>query len=608
MAQMKLRQERHDAVMVLAIDQPPVNALLHPLRLALLEAVLAAEADPLVAAIVIRAEGRGFATGGDMAEFGKLAQPPLLSDLCSAIEGCKKPIVAAIHGAAMGGGLELALAAHARIASAEATVGLPEINLGLSPGAGGTQRLPRLIGAEQALRLMLSGKAVGAAEALALGILDHVVEENLLPAALAHARAMVGQPIRRSGARSDGMRDGVSYQRAVAVARSHVEKARFSAPLRIVECVEAAQLLPLEQGLAFERAAYSELVALPEVAALRHLFFAERSAARFPEAKTAPRSLTRIGVMGVAGSEVILPLLLAGLSVVLVDGSRPALVTALEQIAAALEQRVVAGQMSEIARDANWARLTPALGVAALAEVDLVLVADAAQLAEAAEGTTAGVVLALTGRGPGLEGLRARDMLGLRFAGPDHRLAEMVVGPQTAPEAVATVAALCGKIGRAVVRSAAPGGVAGRVMVAGRAAVLHLGNAGVPQGDLGAALAAYGLPMLLGAGQDRGGDTPPTATRARDIIARVLAAMANEGARLLGRGVVLRPSDIDFALALGYGFPRWEGGPMHWADQRGLLVLRKDLRAWAVEGPELWTPAPLFDTLISEGRKLADLR
>ncbi len=606
MGQSRVTQERQGDILVLVIDQPPVNALSHPLRLALSDALRAAQADPDIAAIVIRAEGRSFAAGADITEHGKPTQAPLLSDLCAQIESGPKPVVAALQATALGGGLELALAAHGRVALVTAQVGLPEVNLGILPGAGGTQRLPRLIGAEQALRLMLAGTPITAAEALALGLLDHVVEGDLQTASLDLARSLIGKPLPRSGQCRIGMRDGLAYQNAIVAARNRLGDGRLPAPLRIVECVEAAQLLPIEQGLTFERAAYDDLVATPEAAALRYAFLAERRAARFPESATVPRDLQRIGVMGVGAVGLVLPLLLAGFPVVLVDGNRPALVTALEQIAAGLEQHVVSGALSETARDGHWARLTPALGVAAFADADLVVVAEAEALREAAEGTTAGVVLALTGRGAGIEGPRARDMLGLRLIGAENRLAEMMVGPQTEPKAVATLAQLCRKIGRGVVRSAAPGGVAGRVMVAGRAAVLHLRNAAVAEADLAAALTQFGLPMLLGsAGAPQKGTTDTA--RLHQITAQVLAAMANEGSRLLGRGMALRPSDIDFALVAGYGFPRWEGGPMHWADQRGLMVLRKDLRAWASEGPELWTPAPLFDSLISDGRKLADL-
>ncbi|HEX9859001.1 MAG TPA: enoyl-CoA hydratase-related protein, partial [Paracoccaceae bacterium] len=382
-------------VLELIIDNPPVNALSHAVRVGLAAGIAAAGADASVMAVVIRAEGRTFPAGADISEFGKPALAPLLPDLCNLVEACAKPVVAAVHGTALGGGLELALAAHFRLARADARLGLPEVGLGILPGAGGTQRMPRLIGAEQALRLMLGGRPIGAAEALALGLLDRVVEDGLEAAALAMARAAMGQVPVPTRERRDGMRDGVAYQAAVAAARLHQHGARLPAPERIVDCVEAAQLLPFDQGLAYERRAFTDLVATPEAAGLRHAFFAERAAARMPEAGAAPRALREIGVAGSGGADLTLTLLQAGFAVTLAEADRPALVAALEAIAARQEEAVQAGRRSPGARDADWARLQPAAGAGALAEADLVLIADAASLAGVVQAARPGAVLVL---------------------------------------------------------------------------------------------------------------------------------------------------------------------------------------------------------------------
>jgi len=269
-----VRQVRHGAVLELVIDAPPVNALGHAVRAALAGAIAQAEADGTVKAVVIRAAGRTFPAGADIAEFGQPPRAPLLPDLCNQIEACTKPVIAAIHGTALGGGLELALAAQVRVARADARLGLPEVLLGILPGAGGTQRVPRLIGAEQALRLMLTGRPIAAAEALALGLVDLVVEDGLEAAALSMAEAVIGTSLLPTCARNEGMRDAPAYQAAVVAARVAQHASRLPAPMRIVECVEAAQLLPFDQGLAFERAAFQDLVASPEAQGLRHAFFA----------------------------------------------------------------------------------------------------------------------------------------------------------------------------------------------------------------------------------------------------------------------------------------------------------------------------------------------
>ncbi|MDT8855363.1 enoyl-CoA hydratase-related protein [Paracoccaceae bacterium Fryx2] len=589
-----VRQSRDGAVLVLVIDSPPVNALGQAVRAGLADGLALAARDPEIHAVVIRAAGRTFPAGADISEFGKPAVPPLLPDLCNQIEALGKPVVAALHGTALGGGLELALAAHGRVADSGARLGLPEVGLGILPGAGGTQRLPRLIGAEQALRLMLTGRPVGAAEALALGMLDRVVEQDVAGAALAMARELAGTVPVPTSARRDGMRDPLAYQAAVATARRAQGGARLPGPGRIIDCVEAALLLPFDQGLAYERSAFLDLVATPEAAALRHVFFAERMAGRMPEAKAVARPVGSVAVIGGAGADTALALTQAGFAVVLVDPDRAALVAALERIAGAQEAAVLAGRLTPEARDADWARLTPALGLEAMAGADLVL-APAAALALVLTASRAGVMVVQTGGWADPAPDRAGDVAGLRLVGG---LAEVVVGPGTAPETVAALLAIVRRLGRVAVRVAAPGELCARMLAAGRAAVAQIVAAGAAPGALAATLGRHGLPGL--AGPAGPGAVPDEAVR------RVLSALANEGARLLGAGLVQRASDIDLALVLGQGFARWQGGPMHWADARGLLVLRRDLRGWQAEDPAFWAVAPLIDDLLAKGQRFGD--
>lgn len=595
---------REGAVLELIIDHPSANALSHAVRTGLVAGIDRAKADASITAVVIRALGRSFSAGADLAELGKPSLAPSLSEVCNRIEACPKWVVAALHGSVLGGGLELALAAHLRLSVAEARLGFPEVGLGLLPGAGGTQRLPRLIGAEAALALMLSGRAIPAAEALAIGLLDRVVAQDCAAAALAMAQAaaLAGAPI-PTRVRRDGMRDPVAYQAMVRAARAELGANRLPGPVRIIDCVEAAQLLPFAQGLAFERTAYEELAALPQAAALCHAFLAERHLARMPEAHVAPRALRQVGICGAqADPALALMLLQAGYQVVLVEADRPALVAMMEQIVARQEAMVQAGGLSPATRDADWARLTTAPGVDALAEADLVLVADALSLASLAEAIRSGAVLALLGPpGEAAVGSRAADVLGLRLT-PRGRLAEVVVWPATAPDAVATVLALLHRLGLRALRVQAPGGVGARLLAAGRNAAGHLVGAGLGRDAVAAALAGFGLPGLVGPAAPSAPVAVPVPADPQAIVTRVLAALANEGARLVGQGVVQRPSDIDAALIMGQGFPRSVGGPMHWADQRGLLILRHDLHRWAVEAPEIWGVAPLIDDLISVGR------
>lgn len=275
-----VRQERRGAVAILVIDAPPVNALGAAVRAGLMAGLATADADRDVSAVVIRGEGRMFSAGADITEFGKPSVTPILSQVVAAVEALTKPVVAALHGSALGGGLELALGAHARVAFTGASLGLPEVTLGLLPGAGGTQRLPRLIGAAAALRMMLTGRPVTATEALDLGLVDHVAETDLIETAIALAQdlALRGPPVPTRNLRT-GMRDPAADETALQAARATADPGQ-PAQGRIIACVAAARDLPFDQGMQMERAAFLDLAASPEAAALRKAFLEIRRLAR----------------------------------------------------------------------------------------------------------------------------------------------------------------------------------------------------------------------------------------------------------------------------------------------------------------------------------------
>ncbi|WP_151720444.1 enoyl-CoA hydratase-related protein [Gemmobacter serpentinus] len=608
---------RHDAgaIAVLRVDAPPVNALDRPLRQSLTQAITEAVADAGVAGIVLAAHGAGF-PGSDLAAFD-MADAADLSVLCDLVEAAPKPVVVALHGAVTSGGIALALAARGRVAQAEATFGLPEVTLGLVPAAGVTQRLPRLIGAEQSLRLALTGQPVAAAEALALGLLDRVVEDGLDVAAIDLARQLVEVPGLATSERRDGMRDPATFQKAVNSARSRLKTqtgrggARLPAPARIVDCIEAAHLLPFAAGLSYEAAACEDMAASAEAAGLRHALHAERRATRFAETRLRPRpelvDLRRVGILGAAAADLALPLLQAGCEVALVDPRRPQLVQALEKVAAMQERAIAEGRMTAAQRDLDWARLGTALSAAGLAECQAVLIADVDLMPEAMEATLPGTLLAMIGRGGVQPQGRGADILGFRPAGA--RLVELVVTPVTAAAQVLQGQALARLLGLAVLRSAMPGGVPGRVMAAGRAAVAHMLAQGEAAADLALTLADFGLPGLVPqlAEPSKQPAARPGPATARRIETRVLGAMANEAARLLGQGLVAEAAEIDFALVAGQGFPRWQGGPLFWADRRGLMILRRDLEAWGPEAPEIWGIAPLLAELAGRGDRFASL-
>ena len=269
-----------DGIAVVTLDAPPVNALSAPMRAGLWEVFSRIDMNDDIKAAVLMASGRMFSAGADIREFESGARPPSLPQLCDKIESCTKPVVAAVHGQTLGGGTEVLLAAHYRLAAPDARIGLPEVALGLIPGAGGTQRLPRLIGAKRALQIMISTASIDAGSAHRAGLLDGIVQGDLGSGAIAFAQNLRarGQGPRRTRDKRDFFADARAYQASVAEARQQLADNPLNAPDRVVDCVEAAALLPFEAGMSFEEDAFARCLAHPQSQALRHVFQAERKA------------------------------------------------------------------------------------------------------------------------------------------------------------------------------------------------------------------------------------------------------------------------------------------------------------------------------------------
>ncbi|MBC7477458.1 MAG: enoyl-CoA hydratase/isomerase family protein [Pseudorhodobacter sp.] len=571
-----VRVDRIGDTAVLTLAHPPVNALSADLRLALAQALTAAIQDAGVGAIVLCGQGRGFSAGADIAEFGKPNPTVRLGQLAQMIEASPKPVIAALHGTALGGGLELALAAHYRIAGAGALLGLPEVNLGLLPGAGGTQRLPRLIGAPGALRLMLTGAPIRAAEALALGLIDRVVEQDLTAAAL--AMAAEGLVPRRSCDMRRGFKDMMAYQDAIAAAR----RAPVTlAQTRIIDCVEAAALLPFTQGLQAEEMAFADLSATPQAAGLRDAFFTERRAAVPPPAVAAIAApqLTRLGIWGAddMAADLVFQALSAGMHVIWAAPARETLVQALGRTAARQEQAVVAGTISEDTRDADWARLTTALDPAALTSADLTLV-------------TASVDPLTLEMGLGAVAAQGGPDTAITVPYATGGLAELSLRPDASPQAIALLMALARRLTWRLTFAGPGGPIELHLRQALAAAADHLATQGITPDQITAALT----------------DAAPHSRQKTEIVTASLAAMAAEGARMVADGRARRPLDVDAVALLAGLLPRWMGGPMFQADRRGLPVLRQDLHRRAPEAP-VFTPPTLLDDLITEGQTFASL-
>lgn len=681
-------------IAVLEIINPPVNALSHAVRVGLQDGLRQALSDDRVRAIVICGADRTFIAGADIREFGKPPVEPYLPDLVTEIEAAEKPVIAALHGTALGGGLEVALGAHYRVAVQSARFGLPEVKLGLLPGAGGTQRLPRLVPVEDAIDLITTGRMIKADKALALGLIDKVVEGHDVRAiGVAYAQEVVdaAKGPRRTGETCVSTADPAVFeaarQRLARSARGQL------APQKCVDAIQGAFDLPFAEGLAQERALFLELMQSEQRSALIHAFFAERQVARLPEIEGhSARNITAVGVVGggTMGAGITVCSLLSGLSVTLIERDQDAVDRATSTVSKLLEGAVKRGKLSQAKLDEILQnRFRASTDYADLAQADLVIEAVFESMEVKKEVFTKldavckpGAILASNTSYLDLNAIAAMtsrpgDVIGLHFFSPAHvmKLLEVVVGDQTTPEVVATGFALAKTLGKIAVRSGVCDGFIGnRILSTYRKAIDGAVMAGASPYDVDAALVEFGLAMGPFAVSDLAGLDIGWATRKRlaptrnpreayaefsdnlceqgrfgrktgrgfyiyadgaqtpddeveeiisaersrkgiavqdlseqEIVDRYMAAMVNEAARVVEEGIALRPLDVDITLLNGYGFPRWRGGPLHYADTVGVEKILNNIKAFAEEDDFLWQPAPLLERLVAEGKTFASL-
>ena len=499
----QVQQGVQDGVAVLTLDRPPGNALVPGLRAALIESLHAACDDPAIRAIVLNGAGAGFSAGIDLGEFSAAPADPPLGELCTTIEDASKPVVVALHGSAFGAGFELALAAHGRVAQRGTRVSLPEVTLSMVPGGGATQRLPRLVGAQAALELMLSGRAVEATDARLAPVFDRIVDATPLDAAVALARGLSDRGTwRRTRDRQRGLADARAYQSAIAAAAARIRD-DGSAEADILACVEAAQLLPFEQGLIFEQERFAERLARPEARGIRHVFTAERRAAALPKqlAETAPqlRTAALVGT-GPRLAGLALVCLSAGLAVQVFTGGTDKAAEVIDEVQAGLDHAVRSGKLAEAVRDRRLAQLSVLETPGGLGAVDLVLDLGALSF-ERPVGPGQPAVWALLdddtsaaarASSTGAEGRLVR--LRLPLGGPAARLVEVATPPDTPAGLAAGVHRAFSNNGRSVLLSSEATGFLSDVMGAalfGAALVMLAG--GVPAGQIDAAARGLGL-------------------------------------------------------------------------------------------------------------------
>ena len=537
-----VQRELRGDILLVTIDNPPVNALGADVRSGLLAAIEAAEADASVAAIVLAGAGRTFIGGADIREFGKPPKAPALPDVCNRIEACSKPVIAVIHGPGLGGGLEIALAAHYRVALPAAKVGLPEVQLGLLPGAGGTQRTPRLIGAAAALDLMLSGRLAGAGEAQQLGLVDLIAGgEDPVAAGLAYARELLsaGAAVRRS---RDGqaLADRAAQAAAIEAARAGTAKKSrgLFSPMKIVEAVQGALDLPFDDGIALERKLFLECLESPQRAGLVHIFFAEREAAKAPETQAAfPRQIARIGVVGggTMGAGIAVSALDAGLPVTMIERDEASLARGRAHVEKVYDGLVAKGRMTPGAKAAVMARWHGSTAYEALAGVDLVIEAvfedmavKQAVFAELDRVCKPGAVLATNTSYLDIDQLagtisRPQDVIGLHFFSPANlmKLLEIVVPANVAQDVVATAFELAKKLRKTPVRAGVCDGFIGnRVLAVYRQVADYMMEDGASPYEIDKAVREFGYPMGPYQMSDLAGGDIGWATRKRRAATR----------------------------------------------------------------------------------------
>jgi len=507
--------QKHGHVLIVTSNNPPVNALGAAVRQGLVAAIEEAEAADDVAAVVIRCEGQTFFAGADITEFGKPPVMPMLPEVVDRIENCTKPVVAAIHGTALGGGLEVALGCHYRVAVPSAKLGVPEVKLGLLPGAGGTQRLPRVAGVEKALQMTTGGAPIGAQEAADAGLVDRLIEGDLLQHAVAYATEVAQvRPLPRTSERQDkveGVNPAVFDQFIQANARTFKG---FEAPMKNLEAVRAATQHPYAEGVKTERQLFMELMSGTQAKAQQYFFFAERKAAKIEgvAADVKPREIKRVGVIGAGtmGGGISMNFLSAGIPVTIVEMAQDALDRGTGVMLKNYQASAKKGRFTEAQVGEMMGLLNPTLDFEALADCDLIIEAVFEQMEIKQEIfgrldkiARPGAILASNTSYLDIDEIaaatsRPQDVVGLHFFSPANvmKLLEVVRGKETAADVLVTAMALAKKIRKvAVVAGVCYGFIGNRMLIPRQTEATKLLLEGATPAQIDKVHTDFGMPM-----------------------------------------------------------------------------------------------------------------
>jgi 3-hydroxyacyl-CoA dehydrogenase len=510
---------RHDGnVAIITIDNPPVNALRHGVRQGIQDCVVAARDDASVEAIILTGAGRTFVAGADITEFGKPPQAPSLIDVIATLDEVKKPTIAAVHGTPLGGGLELTMGCHFRVAAASTRLGLPEIKLGLIPGAGGTQRLPRLVGIEKALPMILSGEPIPAKDALAAGLVDEIIEGDLVAGAIAFARKVLAEkrPLTRVKDREEKLKDvRANPAKFDEIVAQHAKKTRgLHAPAAAIEAIKMTLDTPIDEAQKKERDLFMKLVVGDQSKAQRHIFFAEREAAKVPGIgkDVSPREIKRAGVIGAGtmGGGISMNFANAGIPVTIIENNEDALKRGMATIEKNYQTSVQRGSLKPEDMQKRLALFTPTTDLNALKDADIIIEAVFENMpikkelfGKIEKIAKPGAVLATNTSYLDVNEIaqttsRVPDVLGMHFFSPANvmKLLEIVRGKDTAPDVLATAMAVGRAIKKVPVVVGVCHGFVGNRMLSARGieAEKLLLEGALPQ-DVDGALTEFGFPM-----------------------------------------------------------------------------------------------------------------
>ena len=697
-----VRFDRIEAVGVITLDNPPVNAFSLSQRIGVSEALTAGLQDPDIQAFVICGSGRMFSAGADIREFdtGVAGESPTLMDLISLIEDSPKPVVCALHGTALGGGCELSLACHSRIAIPGTRIGLPEVTLGIVPGAGGTQRLPRLIGVLPALDAIVSGKPMTAERAHELGLVDGLADDSddllKISVSIAHRLSIGPEPPKKTRDRDGHLLEAQNRPELFDEFRSRISRrARgFDAPFACIDCVEAATTMSFENGLAFEREVFLRCRSSNQSLSQRHAFFAEREARKVsglgPEtSQTDVRHAAVLGC-GTMGTGIAMCFANAGIPVIVTESEQGMLDRGMKMIRKNYASTVSKGRMTEEEAEARLALIEPTLEFERVSAADVVIEAvfeemelkkkiftrlDGLCKADAILATNTSsldvnTIAAVTGR--------PEQVVGTHFFSPANvmRLVEIVRGDHTSPEVLATTLTLSKQLGKVgVVVGVCDSFAANRMLYPySRQAQFLIEEGAFPEQvdkviyDFGFPMGPFALSDLAGIdvgwrvrqhrepsrpkhlryseiadrlyemgryGQktrkgwynyEEGSRIPMPDPEVVDLVVRTsrelkidrreisdeeilqrcIYPLINEGARILEEGIVQRASDLDIVWLYGFGFPRYRGGPMFYADSVGLRHVYEVMQGFCEIHEDWLEPAPLLERLAREDKTFAE--